>query len=74
MNRLVYYESFAYPDAAIDHEMELKGWRRDKKIRLIESQNPKWDDLAQKWTNICKPDGPSPQQIPRAAEERRPSG
>src|SRR2546428_6748071 len=33
LTRLVYYESFAYPDAAIDREKEIKGWRRSKKIR-----------------------------------------
>ncbi len=27
----------------------LKGWRRSKKIDLIESVNPRWQDLAEKW-------------------------
>ncbi len=35
LTRLVYYEQFFYPDAAIAREKELKGWRRGKKIRLI---------------------------------------
>jgi putative endonuclease len=39
LTRLAYYESFAYPDATIDREKEIKGWR-SKKIRLIESMNP----------------------------------
>jgi putative endonuclease len=56
LTRLVYYERFAYPDAAIDREKEVKGWRREKKIRLIESQNPDWNDLAERWTDIYKPD------------------
>ena len=43
---LVYYERFFYPDAAIAREKEIKGWRREKKIKLIESMNPRWDDLA----------------------------
>ena len=55
LTRLVYYESFAYPDAAIDREKEIKGWRRSKKIRLIESMNPHWYDLAQKWGEVYKP-------------------
>ena len=38
-----------YPDLAIDHEKEIKGWRRSKKIRLIESMNPHWRDLAEHW-------------------------
>jgi putative endonuclease len=32
-------------EAAITREKELKKWRRDWKIRLIEEQNPNWDDL-----------------------------
>jgi|SRR5271154_732204 len=42
LTRLVYYECFVYPDAAINREKEIKGWRRSKKIKLIESVNPKW--------------------------------
>ena len=30
-------------------ELEIKGWRRRKKIQLIESINPKWVDLAEDW-------------------------
>jgi len=75
LTRLVYYEEFVYPDAAITREKEIKGWRRSKKIRLIESMNPRWDDLAEKWSNNYKPDPkrdqPSsteaPRQIPRSA-------
>jgi putative endonuclease len=40
LTRLVYYEQFIYPDAAISREKEIKGWRRSKKIALIESVNP----------------------------------
>jgi len=54
--RLVYYECFVYPDAAIAREKEIKGWRRsNKKIRLIESMNPHWYDLAESWTDVYKP-------------------
>ena len=55
LTRLVYYECFAYPDAAIAREKEIKGWRRSKKIRLIESHNPQWHDLAESWTDVYKP-------------------
>ena len=34
---------------AIDREKQLKGWVRRKKIELIESVNPRWQDLAEKW-------------------------
>jgi putative endonuclease len=47
LTRLPHYECFFYPDAAIDREKEIKGWRRSKKIRLIESLNPHGDDLAE---------------------------
>ena len=55
LTRLAYYEEFVYPDAAIAREKEIKGWRRSKKIQLIESMNPHWNDLAEKWTDIHKP-------------------
>jgi len=53
--RSVHYECFAFPDAAIDREKEIKGWRRSKKIRLIESTNPHWHDLAERWADVYKP-------------------
>ena len=56
LTRLVYYQCFAYPDMAIDREKEIKGWRRSKKIRLIESTNRHWYDLAERWTEIYKPE------------------
>jgi len=48
-NRLVYFESFDDVRKAIDREKQLKGWRREKKIALIEAMNPRWADLAEKW-------------------------
>lgn len=48
-NRLVYWESFDDVLKAIDREKQLKGWRRAKKIVLIEFNNPRWEDLAEKW-------------------------
>lgn len=56
LTRLVYYECFVSPSAAITREKEIKGWRRNKKIRLIESMNPHWHDLAESWTEQYKPD------------------
>ena len=47
--RLVYYESFDDVHKAIGREKQLKGWTRAKKIALIESKNPRWEDLAEKW-------------------------
>ncbi len=42
---LVYYERFDGPLAAIRREKQLKGWKRQRKIALIESVNPTWNDL-----------------------------
>ena len=55
LTQLVYYERFVYPDAAIRREKEIKGWRRSKKIILINSMNPKWEDLARDWQNLYSP-------------------
>ena len=46
---LVYWESFDDVHKAINCEKQLKGWRRSKKIALIESVNPHWLDLAREW-------------------------
>jgi len=46
-NRLVYLEGFDDVRNAIDREKQLKGWRREKKIALIEARNPRWQDLAE---------------------------
>jgi putative endonuclease len=49
VNRLVYFEESADVNAAIRREKQIKGWRRDKKIALIESINPDWEDLSREW-------------------------
>ncbi len=49
VNRLVYYEQTGNVRAAIAREKQIKGWLRAKKIALIESINPKWEDLSEGW-------------------------
>ena len=49
VDRIVWFEEFADPAAAISREKQLKGWRREKKIKLIESTNPAWNDLSTEW-------------------------
>ena len=49
VERLLYRESFDDVHKAIAREKQLKGWRRSKKIALIESVNPHWLDLAREW-------------------------
>src|SRR3989442_650578 len=46
ITRLVHVEEFTDPKQAISREKQLKGWRRSKKLRLIERLNPDWLDLA----------------------------
>ena len=47
VTRLVYFEEFVDIRDAIAREKELKGWKRSRKIRLIESRNHTWEDLAE---------------------------
>ena len=49
ISQLVYYETTSDVRAAIAREKQIKGWLRSKKIALIESMNPKWEDLSEGW-------------------------
>ena len=49
INKLLYFEETNDILAAINREKQIKGWRRDKKIALIESVNPMWKDLSEGW-------------------------
>jgi putative endonuclease len=49
VHRLVYYELHADIASAITREKQLKKWNRAWKLKLIESQNPDWNDL---WKGI----------------------
>jgi len=49
VNELVFYETTANVAAAIAREKEIKGWRRAKKLALIASLNPHWEDLSEGW-------------------------
>ena len=44
--RLVHLETFDTPEDAIRREKQMKNWKRDWKIRLIEQNDPQWDDLS----------------------------
>ena len=45
VDKLVYYELFTTIEEAIAREKQIKAGARKKKIALIESFNPNWDDL-----------------------------
>ncbi len=47
IDRLVYFEATSDVRIAIQREQQIKGWVRAKKISLIESTNPNWEDLSQ---------------------------
>jgi len=49
VERLLYWESYDDVHKAIGREKQLKGWRREKKIVLIESVNPHWVDFSKDW-------------------------
>jgi putative endonuclease len=46
INKLVYYEKFSKIYEAIAAEKKVKAGSREKKIELIESMNPRWEDLS----------------------------
>jgi putative endonuclease len=63
INRLVYYETFKYVGNAIAREKQIKAWTRAKRLALIRTMNPTWQDLAEGW-------GTQPKlQIPRFARD-----
>jgi putative endonuclease len=45
VHQLVWFETYDDPPTAIAREKEIKKWRRDWKINLIERTNPEWADL-----------------------------
>jgi len=49
ITKLVWYETFPDIQQAIEGEKKIKGWLRSKKIAMIGSQNPNWEDLSQQW-------------------------
>jgi putative endonuclease len=63
VNRLVYYETFKYVNAAIAREKQIKAWTRAKRLALIKTMNPAWQDLAAAWGEQAE------LQIPRFARD-----
>ena len=50
---LAYYEQTPDVTSAIAREKQIKAWRRSKKVALIESANPRWEDLSLEWYDGC---------------------
>ncbi len=68
ITRLVYYESIGEVRGAIEREKQIKSWRRQKKLFLIQSTNPRWRDLSEGWyeERIPVAEGSDP-SLPRRA-------
>jgi len=49
LTKLVYFDCTTDVHEAIAAEKQIKGWLRRKKIALIESTNPEWNDLCEGW-------------------------
>lgn len=61
IERLVYYEIFHQVGNAIAREKQIKSWTRAKRLALIKTKNPTWQDLAEGWGEKIQ------LQIPRRA-------
>ena len=48
---LVHYDETSDVHAALERERRLKGWTRARKVALIESLNPDWQDLSEGWSD-----------------------
>jgi len=51
LDKLMYYETYQDVNDAIKREKNIKKWKRQWKINLIEGNNPNWDDLSKDW--VC---------------------
>lgn len=49
LDKLVYFEDYQYVNDAIRREKNIKKWKRQWKINLIENDNPDWKDLSEDW-------------------------
>ena len=81
INRLVYYETFKYVNAAIAREKQIKAWTRAKRVALIKTMNPAWQDLAEGWgeqtelqiPRFVRDDNPKTDDGPRSNDKRFPA-
>lgn len=60
--RLVWFEQYEWVVDAIRREKQIKKWKRDWKLKLIEDANPGWLDLAADWYPVHDPDWTPPQE------------
>ena len=60
--RLVWFQRFDWVTEAIRREKQIKEWKRDWKLRLIEDLNPDWRDLAADWFPVNDPNWVPPEE------------
>lgn len=61
IDTLIYFEETPDINQAIAREKQLKGWSREKKIKLIESMNPRWQNLSDRSFDAAQDDKTSTQ-------------
>ena len=66
ITNLVWFDEFGGVTQAIEGEKKVKGWRRSKKVALIETNNPEWKDLAHDWFSDGTRDGSVDPSVARA--------
>jgi len=49
VDKLMYFEKYSSSYEAFKRERQLKKWKREWKIALIEKENKSWDDLSKDW-------------------------
>ena len=49
VDRLLYVETSGDAFSGIQREKQIKAWRREKKVKLIDLENPHWEDLSADW-------------------------
>ncbi|GLU43172.1 GIY-YIG nuclease family protein [Allomuricauda sp. NBRC 101325] len=48
-DKLVHFEAYENGEKAVKRERQMKKWKRDWKIKLIEEFNPNWIDISLNW-------------------------
>lgn len=57
VDNLVYYEQTENVESALTREKQLKKWKREWKIKLIEENNSDWEDLIENNAGSLPPQG-----------------
>lgn len=60
VKNLVYYEAFDNTETAIVREKQIKNWKRQWKVNVINETNPHWEDL---YDGLCKEEEWIPEQV-----------